>query len=311
MPALEPTLEALGRSPLRYVLATRPPFLLAAAVPVLLGIAWGAHTGHGINGGIALLAVVAAVLLHAGVNVLNDYHDDRIGTDAINTDRIFPFTGGSRFIQNGILSSDETLRLGLSLWGITALLGVVLASLSGPWLYGLGLLGLFIGWAYSAPPLSLNSHGLGEPCVAVGFGLLPVGAFYTQTGGFDAALLPAALAFGLLTTNLLYINQFPDLRADAATGKHNWVVRLGAQRARYGYPLIAATAFGIHTVGVVAGSLPAATLTALLTAIPAVFAARRLIRDAAIPSRLAPAIRLTILAVLGYGLLTSLALVLG
>jgi 1,4-dihydroxy-2-naphthoate octaprenyltransferase len=35
------------------------------------------------------------------VNVVNDYYDHLNGTDAANVERIFPFTGGSRFIQNG------------------------------------------------------------------------------------------------------------------------------------------------------------------------------------------------------------------
>lgn len=203
LPALEPTLAILGRGPLRYVFATRPPFLLASVVPVLLGIAWAYRTGHAIDGWRTSLAVFAAVLLHAGINILNDYHDDRIGTDAINSDRIFPFTGGSRLIQNGVLTDKETLRFGLRLWVAAAFLGIVLAAMSGPWLYTLGLLGLFLGWAYSTPPLSLNSRGLGEPCVAIGFGLLPVTAL--------AGLL-AAIPSGLAARQLLHDGATPSRR---------------------------------------------------------------------------------------------------
>ena len=44
---------------------------------------------------------------------------------------------------------------------------------------------------------------------------------------------------GVNVLNILYINQFPDRRADEMTGKRHWVVRLGATRARWGYFVIA------------------------------------------------------------------------
>ena len=50
-----------------------------------------------------LLALVA----HAGANVLNDYFDARNGADDANQQGLFPFTGGSRLIQNGAVSVAE------------------------------------------------------------------------------------------------------------------------------------------------------------------------------------------------------------
>jgi 1,4-dihydroxy-2-naphthoate octaprenyltransferase len=69
------------------------------------------------------------------------------------------------------------------------------------------------------------------------------------------------LPIGLLTTAILWINQFPDLEADATTGKNNMVVVLGRKRARWGYFLLIVAAFGSALIGVLAGFLP---LTALL-----------------------------------------------
>ena len=52
---------------------------------------------------------------------------------------------------------------------------------------------MLLGWAYSAPPLSLNSRGLGELSVALGFGILiPLGADYVQRGAFALASVKAA-----------------------------------------------------------------------------------------------------------------------
>ncbi len=87
----------------------------------------------------------------------------------------------------------------------------------------LGLVGALIGWGYSAPPLKLNSRGLGEPDVALGFALVPCGLVMVAGSGFDLRALLLGLSSGLLVANLLFINQFPDRRADAATGKRHWV----------------------------------------------------------------------------------------
>jgi len=118
----------------------------------------------------------------------------------------------------------------------------------------------------------------------------------------------AALPYALQVTNILYINQFPDRQADAAAGKRHWVVRLAPRQARWGYVLIALAA-PLWLIGaVVAGALPWPALAALASLVPAAGAARDLLRHAAEPRRLAPAIRATIGAALLHGLLLAAGL---
>ncbi len=311
MRTAEPTLEALANPLLRYFLATRPPFLAASLVPALIGIATAAYAGVAVNVWTALLTVLGAVLAHAGVNVLNDYYDALNGTDAVNEDRLYPFTGGSRFIQNGVLSLEQTRVFGWALLTTTAVIGIWLALQSGPALWLIGLAGILIGWAYSAPPLSLNSRGLGELSVALGFGILvPLGADYVQSGHLGWLPVIAGAPYALLIANLLYINQFPDRRADEQAGKHHWVVRLGARRARWGYLLLLSAAQLILTSAVAAGLLPPLALLALLAVAPGLMAARELLCHAEEVRLLAPAIQRTILTALAHGLLLSAALTL-
>ena len=52
------------------------------------------------------------------------------------------------------------------------------------------------------------------------------------------------IPFGFLTTNILYINQYPDTNSDATTGKNHLIVTLGKKNARWGYLLILFAAFG-------------------------------------------------------------------
>jgi 1,4-dihydroxy-2-naphthoate octaprenyltransferase len=244
--------------------------------------------------------------------VLNDYYDALNGTDDNNTARLYPFTGGSRFIQNGVLSRDQTARFGFALLAAGIGIGLLLWQLSGTGLLWLGLSGSVIAWAYSAPPLSLNSRGWGELCIAVAFGLLIiVGSDYVQRGDFALLPLLAAIPYGLLTSSLLYINQFPDREADERAGKHHLVVRLGAGRARWGYLLLVLGANGYLVAMVAAGEFPLWALLPLLAAPAGLAAALMLLRHAQQPARLAPAIRLTIASVIAHGLLLALGLVVG
>lgn len=308
MPTAEPTLAALPNPVLRYVLACRPPFLSVTLFACLIGLGSAQASGVAIASVPALATIVFALLAHAGVNVLNDYYDALNGTDAINIDRVFPYTGGSRFIQNGVLSAAATARFGAALFALVVVAGLWLALWSGPGLLAIGLTGLVIGWAYSAPPLRLNSRGLGELAVAAGFALIVIGSDYVQRHAFALAPLAAAVSYALLVTNILYLNQFPDRAADAAVGKRHWVVRLMPRQARWGYVAIGVAAYGWLIGAVLAGLLPARALLALLAALPSAQAARELLRYATQPRALAPAIRKTIAAAALHGLLLAGAL---
>lgn len=304
----EPTLAALSNPVARYFLATRPPFLSVTLFACLIGLATAHVDGVAVNGVTAALTLLFALLAHAGVNVLNDYYDALNGTDQLNTERVFPFTGGSRFIQNGVLTLGETAAFGTILFLLVMLAGIWLTLHSGKGLLLIGVLGLFIGWAYSAPPFKLNSRGLGEPCVALGFALITVGTDYVQRGVYSWLPVVAVLSYALLVTNILYINQFPDRRADEAAGKHHWVVRLGPDRARWGYLLVGLLAYGWLAFVVVMHWLPQSTLFALPTIILTLQAARQLLRFANQPQQLAPAIKTTIAAASLHGLLLAIAI---
>lgn len=306
---LEPSRDSLVNPLRRYFLATRPAFLLASLVPCLIGIASAYKDGVELSLVLAVMTVFGALLFHAAANVLNDYYDALNGTDEMNTMRIYPFTGGSRFIQNGVLSRVQTARFGFLLLMAGVVLGLLLLQQSGAGLLWLGLAGTLIAWAYSAPPLSLNSRGLGELCIAIAFGLLIiVGSDYVQRGEFVLFPLLVAIPYGLLTTNLLYINQFPDREADERVGKHHLVVRLGPQRARWGYLLLLMTANVYLLAMVAAGYFSVWLLLPLLVAPAGLLASLILLRNATSPEKLVLAIRLSIASVILHGLLLALGL---
>lgn len=304
----EPSLERLANPVWRYFLATRPAFLSITLAGCLLGCATAWHAGTPVDLAAAGMTLALALAAHAGVNVLNDYYDHLNGTDALNIDRLYPYTGGSRFIQNGVLSPRQTLVFGLLLFAAVVAGGLWLIGRTGPGLFWIGLAGLAIGWAYSAPPFKLNSRGLGEVCVMTGFLLVVAGADYVQRGAYAPLPWLAGLPYALLTTNILYINQFPDRRADLAAGKRHWVARLEPSRAALGYAVILLLAASWLVLSVAAGWLSAWGLIGLLGMLPAVRAAVALRAHATSLDRLRPAIRGSIAAAHLYALLLSTVL---
>jgi 1,4-dihydroxy-2-naphthoate octaprenyltransferase len=304
---MEPTPDALANPVKRYLLATRPAFLTIALAGCLLGFASALESAF--SWPLAVLTLLLAIATQAGVNVFNDYYDHLNGTDAVNVDRLFPFTGGSRFIQNGVMSPRQMLVYALVLFGAVIAGGLWLIATRGSGLFWIGIAGLLIGWAYSAPPLKLNSRGLGEICVAAGFLLIVAGADFVQRGAMSVTPWLIGLPYALLVTNILYVNQFPDRNADLQAGKRHWVVRLEPSVAARGYRLILALAVLVQVWLVASGRLPVLSLISLLALIPALKAGQVLSAHAAEPAKLAPAVQMTILAAHLQPVLLSAALV--
>ena len=220
--------ESSSRVAKRLFHACRPKFFPASVLPVVTGTAWGAHVAGTIDVYVFVIALLATVCVHAASNVLNDVGDDSGGTDRVNDLRIYPYTGGSRFIQMGILSQTHMKRLGIGLLLFASLLGLLLLLEKGPAVLLFGLAGIALGVIYSLGPVRLSSLGIGETAVAVAFGVLPVvGAAWLQGAAIDSALVLYSLPVSIWVGAILLINEVPDIKADGSTGKNTLPVRLG------------------------------------------------------------------------------------
>lgn len=220
--------SGFGRAAKRAFHATRPKFFPASVLPVLVGTAWGAYVSASLDAYVFILALLATMCVHAASNVLNDVGDEIIGTDARNDKRVYPYTGGSRFIQMGILSKSRMAQLGVSLLVMATLAGVALFVEKGPIILVFGIVGIALCVLYSLGPVKLSALGLGETAVAVGLGVLPVtGAAWLQDGSIDLPLILFSLPVSAWVAAILLINEVPDIEADGATGKNTLPVRLG------------------------------------------------------------------------------------
>lgn len=278
-----------------WIQATRPQFFTVIILPIMLGTAIAWQQQRQFSVGYFCAALLGGILLHAAINVLNDYFDHLNHCDENNQTPLTPFAGGSRMIQNGILSPRQVHSYGMILLVAGIALGLSLVWLRGMPIFWIGLIGVLSGYFYSAPPFALCSRGWGEILVGLNFGILPVvGAYLLQVHDFNFIPIFAALPVTGLVTAILYINQFPDYVADKQVGKANLVVRLGQVKAQILYAALLIFSFLSLGLGIYFKVLPQINLLSFLLMPLAGFAIWCLARNYATANALIPAIKSTI-----------------
>jgi 1,4-dihydroxy-2-naphthoate octaprenyltransferase len=286
----------------------RLPFATASVMPVLLGtaIAWG--TDGVFSPLYFILTLIAGVFAHLGTNIVNDYFDHRSGNDEVNIEFVRPFSGGSRMIQRNLLTPRQVLDASLVFFVLASVIGLYLAYVRGLEIFCLGLIGIFSGFFYTAPPFNLAARGIGEFVVGINFGaLMTLGAYFVQTQRLSWEPVIASLPITLLIAAVLYINEYPDHDADKAVGKRHLVVRLGKRGALPGYIFLLAGTYVSVVVAVIAQVIPIWTLIALLTIPLAVKAGRVALANYADTKALVPANAGTVMNHMLTGILMTLA----
>lgn len=209
-----------------------PRFLLPGSCAVIVGTSIAYAAQGSINWLLAAVAAVSIVLLNAGSNMINDYYDHLSGNDWLNENDT-PFSGGSRYIQNKIVTPKAMLIAGLSALTLGSATGILIVVLSKSMaILCLGIAGVLGGFFWTAPPVKICYRFIGEPYIFLMFGLLPVsGAYYLQTRQFDVEPLLVSICSGLLISMVALINSIPDRFADEKVDKQTFVVRYGLKKA--------------------------------------------------------------------------------
>lgn len=232
-----------------------PKITLASAASVFLGCAAAARGGR-ISWGWLGLTALGIFLLEAAKNASGELFDFDSGVDqAVAEEDRSPFSGGKRVLVDGLLTRRQTAGAAAAFYAGGVAVGLAVAVLREPRVLWLGLAGVALAFFYHAPPLRLSYRGLGELAVAVAYGpLICCGTYLVQRGQLPPWVVLLSLPLGLLVAAFLWVNEFPDFRADAAGGKRTLVVRLGRRRA--------SRVFGAMVVAAYAGMalLPAAGL---------------------------------------------------
>jgi len=284
----------------------RLPFLILTPACVLLGLGTAVWTTGYVNGWHFALALVGALSAHISVNAFNEFFDFESGLDA-RTQRT-PFSGGSGTLPAQAEMARPTLVMAWVTLGITALSGLYFVILRGPAILPLGLVGLALLYVYTPwltrnPLLCLIAPGLG-------FGpLMVMSVHFALTGVYSWTAFVASLVPFFLVSDLLLLNQFPDVEADRGIGRRHIPILFGRRRASLVYNLFLLLAYLTVILGVVLGLLPAVSLIGLLTAVIAIPAGLRAFHHADDIGQLIPALGMNVLvnlltpALIGIGLL--------
>jgi 1,4-dihydroxy-2-naphthoate octaprenyltransferase len=243
--------------------AARPNFLTLTPVCVLLGVAAAIEsTHHSVFLAAALLVLLAALLAHLSVNLLNEYHDFRSGLD--NLTQRTPFSGGSGSLPLHPEAANAVRASGsIALIGAIAI-GLYFVVVKGWALLPLGFLGAILVAAYTPvitrhPLLCLLAPGLGFGPIMVG------GSAFVLAGSYSWTTAVASLPPLFLVSELLLINQFPDIDADAQVGRRHFPIVIGRSRSARLFAAFLGAAYLAIVGGVLAGVLPRMALLALTT----------------------------------------------
>ncbi len=254
----------------------RLPFVILAPACALVGLGTALYTQGSVNWLYFALVLVGAVAAHISVNAFNEYYDFKTGLDA-RTQKT-PFSGGSGTLQAHPELAQAALATALVAFGITGLIGLFFVRAWGWELIPLGVIGLFLLYGYTVwmarnPVLCLLAPGLG-------FGTLMVlGANYALTGEYSWVAFVASLIPFFLVSDLLLLNQFPDVEADQSIGRRHYPILIGRKASGYIYIAFLLATYATIVLGVIFGLLPVFALLGLLTLVLAVPVIRNVLKN--------------------------------
>jgi 1,4-dihydroxy-2-naphthoate octaprenyltransferase len=238
------------------------------------------------------LATLAGVFfVEVAKNASGEVVDFDSGTDvAIADEERSPFSGGKRVLVDGLLTRNQVWLIAALCFLAAIIVGLAIVFFRDTRVLAFGAVGIALAWYYHGGSIKLAYRGLGELAVALAYGpVIVLGAYLVQTGVLNAVLIHLSSILGILVAAFLWINQFPDYRADRLSGKRNLVVRLGPNRAAFGYVVITASAYAWLGLLMASENSAAWLLPGFAGAVPTLFSAWRLLAYDGLVEQLVPA----------------------
>ena len=212
-----------------WISAARPRTLPASASPVIAASAYVFYAGT-FRWVPAVLCLLFALLAQVASNMANDYFDYVKGSDKAGR------AGPRRAVASGDITPRAMLMGTFCVLGVACAVGLGLVFFAGWQLIPIGVIIAVFALAYTAGPYPLAYHGLGDVTVFLFFGLVAVNmTYYVQALQFDADVFLLSIAMGLLSINILLVNNYRDMEEDAAANKRTTVVLFGRRFALWWY----------------------------------------------------------------------------
>lgn len=291
----------------------RANFLILAVFLVAIGLVYAAKyqtAGH-FNVLHAVLVLIGTVSAHISVNLFNEYSDYQTKID-FNTERT-PFSGGSGMLVSGATKPSAVRRASIISLLISASVGVYFSIVSHWSIAAIAILGAFAIVYYTK---LLAKILLGELFAGLTLGTLVVVGTYIAMNGNPgvslSSLVPQevwlmSIPPGILTSLLLFLNEFPDAKADREGGRYHLVIKFGKKKAAWLYAGGMVLTFGTILVLPVLGIASTWIYLALIP-LPLAFKAVQIaIKHGKDTPKLIPALGMNVMVVLGTDLLIAVA----
>ena len=202
-------------------------------IPLMWGVICGAASSGGYVWGVEDFAKAAACMLLSGplmtgyTQTLNDFYDREI--DAINE----PY----RPIPSGAISIPQVVTQIV----VLLLAGIILAVLLDIWaghsffsVTCIALLGTFLAYIYSAPPLKLKQNGwLGNYALGASYIALPWWVGHALFGELNLTIIILTLFYSLAGLGIAVVNDFKSVEGDQQLGLKSIPVMFGVTTAAW------------------------------------------------------------------------------
>ncbi len=240
--------------------AARAPFLVVSLLPALLGGAVAAARGP-ISMGILIASVIGVVMAHSAADFIDDYFDYKKGNLGNKTEQFHD----SPLIDQKVTLNQVLVAIVICL-AISLATGLFVFIQVGMPIVWMVLIGTFIVFFYTSPPVMLNYRGLGETAIFLAFGpMIVIGVFVALVGKFDWEPLIISLVPGVFTMGVVLVSNTFDFHDDIKSGKRTFAVRFGQAAAVRLMAVSSVIAYLGIVLGVVLGIIPAWTLIVLIT----------------------------------------------
>ncbi len=217
-------------------------------IPLIWGVVCGAASGGGYVWKLEHVLIAAACMLLSGplmagyTQTMNDFYDREI--DAINE----PY----RPIPSGVISVSQVVTqiLVLLVAGIAIAYGLdVWAGHTYPTITTMALIGAFLAYIYSAPPLKLKQNGwLGNYALGASYITLPWCTGHALFGELNPTIVVFTLFYSLAGLGIAIVNDFKSVEGDRQLGLKSLPVMFGITTAAW----ICVLMIDIFQVGVAA-----------------------------------------------------------
>ncbi|HAL01441.1 MULTISPECIES: 1,4-dihydroxy-2-naphthoate polyprenyltransferase [unclassified Exiguobacterium] len=286
-----------------YWRMTRPHTLTASFVPVVVGTAVVAPRVESIRLDLFVAMLIASMLIQIATNLFNEYYDYKRGLDTEESVGI----GGS-IVRDGF-KPGTILAFALTLYGISALLGVYLCIETSWWLLVVGLISMFVGYIYTGGPLPIAYTPFGEVVAGffMGYIIIAISA-YLQIGYVPTEAVAISIPVAILIGSILLANNIRDLDNDKVNGRKTIACLVGHRRAVYVLIGFFAAAVLSLIIAVLAFEVSWFALLALLS-IPLMIKTVRLFWEDLPPEQLMPGMAQTGKVNTIFGLLLAISLV--